>query len=149
MRCFFCDNEATSKIYTNIDGCKQEIDVCPMHMEEIKKFNFEEICENILSIFKNVSPGPQVTMFGKHPQHAPHFGWENMAKCKECFDIFQTSIVPLLQDIHNKHHVKRNTAPLYRLRRDLEVALKEERYEDAARIREEIKKLGDANGKRQ
>ena len=149
MRCFFCENEATAKIFTNIDGCKQEIDVCEMHIEELKKFNFEQFCENFLNIFK----GPQghelfqgTSLFkAAQPKNT---SWEHLVKCPECFKIFQKSIVPMLQDVHAKHHVKRNTAPLYRMRRDLEVAVKEERYEDAAKIRDAIKKHEETNGKK-
>ena len=40
----------------------------------------------------------------------------------------------------------RELTPIERLSADLELSIKEERYEDAARIRDEIKKLGDKPG---
>ena len=83
--------------------------------------------------------------------------------CANCYDVFEDRMDPILKKLqganrHNgrlgkisdnnikfdeKEKVKnenRNNNKLEKLQEDLKQAIKEERYEDAARIRDEIKK---------
>lgn len=86
--------------------------------------------------------------------------------CENCYEIFSRKIDPLLKNIHgdNRHIGKKaklqlpkekNTIKkeinleenkqankLEELKQKLNLAIKEERYEDAAKIRDEIKKWG-------
>jgi protein arginine kinase activator len=149
MRCFFCDNEAIAKVYTSIDGCQQQIDVCEMHLSEIKNFNFEQLCKDMLGMLRGSPLFGTIFSQSKMRSNNVKFNWEHIAKCPECFEVFQKAVIPMMENIHTKYHVRTNSAPVYRLRRDLEVALKEERFEDAAKIRDEIKKLEESNGKKQ
>ena len=83
--------------------------------------------------------------------------------CSECYDIFEDRISPILKNLQgaNRHIGRgyRETAPstankekvsksvdkkelkLEKLQKDLQKAIKEERYEDAAKIRDEIKTM--------
>ena len=85
--------------------------------------------------------------------------------CAMCYDIFADRISPVLKNLHgsNKHSgrkyrevVEKDTkinqkvnktekskeeSPIEKLQKDLQKAIKEERYEDAAKIRDDIKKL--------
>ncbi len=83
--------------------------------------------------------------------------------CPNCYDIFQDRMDPILKKLQgaNRHNgrlgkisdnkvkfenSKENSSvnnienKLERLKKDLKLAIKEERYEDAAKIRDEIKK---------
>ena len=90
--------------------------------------------------------------------------------CSNCYEEFENKIDPILKNIHgsnrhigrlgnviegndlsesskNKNETSENTKKdekakyIDDLKRDLKLAIKEERYEDAAKIRDEIKKL--------
>ena len=83
--------------------------------------------------------------------------------CANCYDIFSNKIDPILKNIHaSNRHVGRKgkiattklnkeelqkektqhtTSNIEQLKEKLKQAIKEERYEDAAKIRDEIKKL--------
>jgi protein-arginine kinase activator protein McsA len=147
MKCFFCNREATNKVYTDIDGYQQQIDVCEYHLIEVKKFNFKQIFEQIINPFAATAFFMGENDMQKKSEIRP------IENCKECYEIFHRFLMPLLKEIHEKYHTKRingvGSAQLYKLKKDLEIALKEERYEDAAKLRDEIKKIsgGDRYGK--
>ena len=83
--------------------------------------------------------------------------------CSNCYDLFEDRITPILrnlqgatkhvgrgyrevtpstgENITNKKVVKKEESELEKLNKDLQKAIKDERYEDAAKIRDEIKKL--------
>ena len=88
--------------------------------------------------------------------------------CEDCYEIFSNRIDPILKNIHggNRHigrgilqnrnrrieniskpvqtknvETKSEDNKLDELKNDLKKAIKEERYEDAAKLRDEIKKL--------
>ena len=83
--------------------------------------------------------------------------------CSDCYDLFEDRISPILKNLQgaNRHvgrgyreitpsagdnastkkKVKKEESKLDKLQKDLQKAIKEERYEDAAKIRDEIKKL--------
>jgi len=147
MKCFFCNRDAISKIHTEIDGHQQEVDVCGDHLRDMKEFNFKQMIEQMLLPFAITS-----FMFGEHMKNDPNSrnrpDEKKLERCPECYDIFQKHILPLMDAVHATHNKKRDTTGLYRLKRDLEVALKEERYEDAARIRDQIRKEEGPNGKK-
>ena len=90
--------------------------------------------------------------------------------CKDCYDIFEDRLDSIIKRIQGaKHHVGRigktidrkidskinndkdseekkdvkSEAKLEKLQEELKQAVKDERYEDAAKIRDEIKKLGE------
>ena len=97
---------------------------------------------------------------------------DGMFGCEECYDTFQDPIDSLLKNLHgtakhvgrgingkndekikidyeekDKTNSKNNTTGnnLQELQEKLEAAIRDERYEDAAKIRDEIKKLGKEN----
>lgn len=74
--------------------------------------------------------------------------------CPRCYETFRTELLPLLQRIHESHsHTGRlpavtSTAPpppdertLTDVRRRLEDAVRGERYEEAARLRDDLRRL--------
>lgn len=79
------------------------------------------------------------------------FARTGLLGCAGCYDAFQAAIEPVLRRVHgaSRHGGKaprgrRAAEPaseLERLRRELEAAVREERYEDAARLRDRIRAL--------
>lgn len=83
--------------------------------------------------------------------------------CSECYDIFEDRISPILKNLQgaNRHigrgyreiapstankekvskSVDKKESKLEKLQKDLQKAIKEEKYEDAAKIRDEIKTM--------
>ena len=81
--------------------------------------------------------------------------------CGNCYNVFSEKINPILKNIHNgDRHIGRKGIPSAtkinnessykddskesveeKLQKDLKQAIKEERYEDAAKIRDKIKKI--------
>lgn len=83
--------------------------------------------------------------------------------CSRCYDLFEDRISPILKNLQgaNRHvgrgyreitpsagdnastkkTVKKEESKLDKLQKDLQKAIKDERYEDAAKTRDEIKKL--------
>lgn len=79
--------------------------------------------------------------------------------CGNCYEVFSDKIDTILKNMHNgnrhigrkgipskthitnaKQEVVENQSQLEKLKQDLKQAIQEERYEDAAKIRDEIKK---------
>ena len=76
--------------------------------------------------------------------------------CSQCYDYFSLQLEPVLRKIHgaNRHHGKipkrMGTAYLLKkeveeLKRDLKKAVEQEKYEEAATIRDRIKALEEGN----
>jgi len=84
--------------------------------------------------------------------------------CKDCYDVFEDRLNPIIRKVQGAdHHVGRigkiidqkiekkeqpkkevenkEKSKIEKLQEDLKVAIQEERYEEAAKIRDEIKKL--------
>lgn len=72
--------------------------------------------------------------------------------CSQCYDAFRDELLPLLENIHGEtHHCGKfpKRAPdesqkryqLIKLRNDLRLAVAEESYEEAARLRDQIHEL--------
>ncbi|MCM8786900.1 MAG: UvrB/UvrC motif-containing protein [Candidatus Omnitrophica bacterium] len=77
--------------------------------------------------------------------------------CANCYQYFKNSILPLLRKIHgsDQHRGKyptdeivgRPELKIKELRKRLELAIQLEEYEEAAKLRDEIKKLEELKGK--
>lgn len=86
--------------------------------------------------------------------------------CGNCYNVFEERLDPIIKKIQgsnthvgrkgkiidskiekkfdgNKNEINKNISELDKLQNDLKKAIKDERYEDAAKIRDEIKKLND------
>lgn len=79
------------------------------------------------------------------------FARTGLLGCAECYDAFAAELEPVLRRVHgsSRHGGKAPrrgrrmdaAAELKELRRQLELAVREERYEDAARLRDRIRAL--------
>ncbi|MEW5692120.1 MAG: UvrB/UvrC motif-containing protein [Candidatus Hydrogenedentota bacterium] len=112
--------------------------------------------ENILSdLFSSIEEKPEYLPQLQCPNCGLTYqGFMSISKfsCSECYKAFESEIKPLLKRIHgNITHIgrvpkgvsKKESVPhkLRQLNIELKKAIEEERYEDAAKIRDEIRKM--------
>ena len=74
-----------------------------------------------------------------------YFNRNNRFSCPDCYNAFAPSTDRLLKQIHNtsrhKADLPRANSELAKLKEKLEIAITNEQYEEAAKIRDEIKEL--------
>ena len=158
MKCENCNEHEATVHYTEIEDTeKREIHLCdecyrqkftPMH----KLTNFTEILQNLLhgataehaATAGAICPTCGISM--AEFRAAGRFG------CPNDYHVFAESLNPLLEKVqHDLRHVgkvpphagdalKRKNQAI-RLRRELERAVQREEYEEAARLRDEIRRL--------
>lgn len=94
---------------------------------------YETFTEKIDPILKNIQTG------NRHVGRGLAFGKSEGRKVKseKCGDVGANNFCP--QEENSTQH--ENNAKLEKLKNDLKQAIQEERYEDAAKLRDEIKKL--------
>ena len=145
-----------------INGKKAEVYLCEQCAQENNElslfapFNISDFFSDLLSIQDETLP--------THKYEQPHMRCEKCGLtfdefrssgrlgCSNCYTKFDKRIAPILRRIHNgvKHTGKMpsNISPALRLngevaelKTQLEKAISEERYEDAAKLRDKIKML--------
>lgn len=158
MKCQSCGKkQATVKYYEDINGNKQEYHFCNDCANKygigISDFsNFSNFSDIFSSVFLNI---PE---FEKKDYICENCGYtlEKYSKtgllgCPNCYDTFKNSLDDVLLKMHGKNrHIKlktRNTKKddklekLETLKNKIQECIKEEKYEEAAKIRDEIKKI--------
>ena len=65
--------------------------------------------------------------------------------CPQDYTVFEDELLPLLENIHGETDHSQRQVKLIKLRSDLRVAVEEERYEVAAKIRDEIQSISSEN----
>jgi len=150
MKCYNCPNEnATNKI-TMMEGisCK-EVYLCDeclktMNMADVKGFfptlmaplmehpeKIEEIIEDMVKHFKKSDP--PLKPLPEDPQ-----------SCMDCYELFRTFMIPMLNAIHKTYHVPREArkqvfkTKIDEYRAKIHRAIKLEKYEEAAQYRDEL-----------
>ncbi|ACQ55174.1 UvrB/UvrC motif-containing protein [Clostridium botulinum] len=167
MLCDKCNkNNATVHITKVINGHKEEVNLCEScakqeqgigitdNLDLMSSFSVQNILANILDYMnkpqeKNISY--EIT--------CPHCGTtynefkaKGLLGCSECYKVFNDSIIPIIKRIHgNVEHTGKipeksgqyiiKQRNLQQLRDKLQKCIKEEEYEKAAEIRDEIKLL--------
>lgn len=159
--CQRCQKETAKVHVTEIDpdGAKVLLHLC----EECAKGHGlpTQPAPSVLAVFKELVDKAN-TVARTRDRHCPECGItfaEFKAKgrfgCAHDYDVFQARVVPLLERVHGaSEHVadadgaaqKRDTSEkaaqeLRRLRRDLQRVVKDEAYEEAARLRDRIQLL--------
>ncbi len=162
MLCQMCKSrEATVHVKEIINGEKRELHLCSVCAE---KKGLTEFLLSPDSIFASLmgelsqfleSPSPVTEEEEKCPSCGLSF--DRIVKkgkmgCSCCYETFRRHIVPLLEKIHGRasHRGKiperaavenKKRLLLYRLRHQLEEAVKKEEYEKAAQIRDQIRRI--------
>ena len=171
MLCDNCGkNEATIKLTQVINGKKLEMMICEGCGKKmgITEINFEMPINlsNFLGDFISQQENEEIMPFDTpnttlkcNKCNMTYEEFLNTGKfgCEECYNIFGYKVDSLLKRIqgtdkyigrkanHNENNriqENKNLSRLEKLQQELTQAIKEERYEDAAEIRDEIKNIG-------
>ncbi len=159
MKCQSCGKkQATIKYSENIDGAKQELHLC---VDCAKKFGITGFNELFVPMFVNLPEydellGLQCKNCGYRLEDYSRTG---LFGCPECYNTFVDTLDELFYKIHGKNrHVKieqnindnnlndkSKKDEILELREKLQHLVEEEKYEEAAVIRDKIKELERGN----
>jgi protein arginine kinase activator len=161
MICQFCKEREATIHFTNVVGSKVEkIHICPQCAEEkgfdyLKKSNFAmgDLVAGLLDSALADAEGEE----GKGRCPNCNRSYEFFKKvgrlgCSICYEHFQDQLIPLLSSIHGNTRHRGKVPKRYRdrvkagrrileLEEELGRAVTCERYEEAARLRDEIRRL--------
>lgn len=159
------------------DLCSKE--VATVHLTEIEKGKAKEVhlCEGCAHKKGVVSksPSPLEILSGMIQQQVSALGEEGKQRCPYCgikfgefrakgrlgcprdYEVFHSSLEPLIRKLHNGADQHRGTKPvrlqpevireirLREMKMTLDDLIRKERYEEAAKIRDSIRKLEEAD----
>ncbi len=155
MICEKCgQNEATVVFTKVVDGEKTERNLCKACMMQ-EETSFTAQLPGILSAFSSLLQDIQVSPVVRCEKCG--ISWADFQKsgevgCAECYNAFRSQLMPVLKRVHgNAKHagkIPRNAPEASRrrshaedLRRRLNDAIGAERYEEAAKLRDELRAL--------
>jgi len=165
VKCDQCDNPATVREITRVNGVKFERHLCEACAAKqgiglTPAASTESVLKATVMVTgatrSQVCPSCRLS-FGEFKQHG-------LLGCSECYRVFEPQLGPLIERAHQgglKHQGKQpkrqcgtsthldleaRAQRLRRIRDELESAVREEQYERAARLRDELKKLGEGGG---
>jgi protein arginine kinase activator len=157
VKCQFCSNPATVHLTDIVDLHKKELHLCQSCAEKHQLIHKQEL--NLPAILKNLIGqhlGPQTDELARLTCPAcgikyMEFRAQGRLGCPHDYVVFRAGLAPLLQRIHRSdRHVGKaphrsvlppeRQAELVELRRRLQRAIKAEAYEEAARLRDLLRK---------
>jgi protein arginine kinase activator len=161
VKCQFCSNPATVHLTDIVELQKKELHLCQSCAEQHQLVKKQEI--NLPAILQNLIGqhlGPQTDELARLTCPAcgikyMEFRAQGRLGCPHDYVVFRGGLSPLLQRIHRSdRHVgktpQRSVLPpeqqaeLVELRRRLQSAINREAYEEAARLRDLLRKKKDA-----
>jgi protein arginine kinase activator len=167
MKCHFCENPATVHLTDIINKKKRELHLCEacarennLIPEPAQELNIPALLQFLLGQAQN-----ELAKKGSDGTACPHCGIkyaqfraQGRLGCPEDYEVFRAAIEPLLEKIHRhtRHSGKvparfrgqRLEADRKELQGQLQEAVHEERFEDAARLRDQIRSMGTADESR-
>lgn len=153
MKCNNCGKkEANIKYTENINGKKQELNLCYDCAEKLGVIDFSSsFAPMFTSIFSGVPDFIEEVKCDKCGYTLDDYKKSGLFGCDHCYDVFEDSIDNLLLKIHGKNrHINKldkketeivNENSIEGLKNKLEKLVKEEKYEEAAVIRDKIKEI--------
>ncbi len=158
MRCDVCQkNDATVYLTQIVEGKMQKVNLCEHCAKE--KGVSDPTGFAMADLLLGLGATQQIEHGGQPAQKCPVCGFTQIdfkktgrLGCSACYDTFADGLANLLKGMHKglKHtgkmpaHLSRRYAMADRvksLEADLQKAVKNEKYEDAARLRDEIQKI--------
>ncbi len=155
MLCEKCGkNHATTHIKTIVNGVVKEYNLCSLCAAK-EGYSSNSLADVLTSMFGDMTSGEITAQQTKCSICGSAFS--DIAKsgrvgCSECYTTFYNELLPYLKRVHGstKHSGKipnGNTSTVEDLRNELSRLVSEEKYEQAAIIRDKIKELeGKDNG---
>lgn len=162
-KCDKCDRPATNHAVEIRKGEKVLIHLCDQHAVEAGiavKSGHVPVQELLTNFVKIHSGAPQTreqtcatcgTTFAQFREHS-------LLGCPQCYTAFEAQLGPLLERAHEgaTHHIgkvpsraglgEQRQAAMLRMRKNLADAVAAEDYEQAARIRDELRQLEEKSG---
>jgi protein arginine kinase activator len=154
MKCHQCDKQATVHLTQILNGQMHKMDLCESCAQAKGVTNPENL--SIGNLMENVSDVPEgsgspMTCESCGTTHS-EFKKGGRLGCEACYHVFRPVLDPLLDGMHagNKHLGKipagsksrvQFEQSMSQLRSQLQGAIEQENYEDAARIRDQLKEL--------
>ena len=167
MKCTHCnEREANTHIKRIINGRKEEMHLCEECARELgvmEEFSFEpftmdSLFGNLLGAgakaFNSLSGVDRCTYCGTTFNDIVNTG---RVGCAHCYDKFERKLEPSIEKLHGRaKHIGKNVSyteeknetekesvsELDKLKADLKLAIQEQRFEDAAVLRDKINALG-------
>ncbi len=167
MKCTHCnEREANTHIKRIINGRKEEMHLCEECAKELgvmEEFSFEpftmdSLFGNLLGAgakaFNSLSGVDRCTYCGTTFNDIVNTG---RVGCAHCYDKFERKLEPSIEKLHGRaKHIGKNVSyteeknetekesvsELDKLKADLKLAIQEQRFEDAAVLRDKINALG-------
>lgn len=165
MLCQMChENPATTHIRTTVNGKTQEYMLCSTcankngYLFSPKNFDFSvgDLLSGFLGNIKGKEAKHSLSV-KKCPQCGMvfnEFSKTGKLGCAKCYDTFKDELIPMIERIHGKStHVKRQaqlsslnksmdvSEKIKKLQSEMQKAIDVQDFENAARIRDEIKEL--------
>jgi protein arginine kinase activator len=150
MKCELCKNkEAASAIKQVVDGEERELFVCPTCAQRAAGPLVTSLVEMLLGAAIDVQlPEFDTLVCAGCGLPRSEFRKRGRVGCATCYETFAREVAPMLRDMHSgDHHVGKVPAreQLNRTRAELEATLKKairsQRYEDAAVLRDRLRQL--------
>jgi protein arginine kinase activator len=168
MKCHYCDKPATVHLTDIIAKKKREMHLCEECAREHHLIPEAQNELNIPALLQFLlGPGASKGLKGADPNRlvCPHCGIKyaqfranGRLGCPEDYEVFRAALEPLLERIHRqtRHCGKvpgrlrtaRRASEREQLKAELEAAVRDERYEDASKLRDRIRSLGCADESR-
>jgi protein arginine kinase activator len=157
MKCQNCESKATVHLTDIVDGVKTEVHLCPdcaeqQQVMQKQAFNLPAILQTLIGqhLGQLTDELARLTCPACGIKYM-EFRAEGRLGCPHDYEVFRTGLQPLLHRIHRSdRHVGKapRRAPmnaerqvdLIKLRRRLHAAVKAEAFEEAARLRDLLKK---------
>lgn len=153
MKCQSCGKkQATVKYYENINGSKKELHLCSECANKLGFTHFPDIFSPMFVSIPNYIDD-EVVKCEKCGYTLDDYTKTGLFGCPECYNTFNKNLDELFLKIHGKNrHIKldkskvkfkanEKTDELEELREKIQELIKEEKYEEAAVIRDKIRKL--------
>lgn len=164
MDCQGCHSKKATVHLTEIVGNKEkrELHLCEACAQQQQGSSGMEIMGLISQAFgpaaKPASPEAAEVKCGECGLSYSEFRSRGRLGCPSCYEVFRSALEPLLEKIHGhgRHVGKAPGGPpaadrsrekhLVALRRQLQAAVKDENYELAAKLRDELRRAEEAQG---
>lgn len=149
MKCNNCKKrEANVKYREIINGKKQELNLCSECAEKLGVIgSYNSFAPMFTTMFSQIPDFVEELQCDKCGYTLDDYKKTGLFGCDNCYEVFEDSIDNLLLKIHGKkRHIKKiekeNTKDnIGELKIKLEKLVKEEKYEEAAVLRDKIKEI--------
>lgn len=154
MKCQSCGKkEATVRYKENINGKKQEIYLCENCADKMGFVNFSDLFSPMFVSIPEFFAKPEEKKCKKCGYTLEDYSKTGMFGCEECYNTFEETLDELFLKLHGKNrHIVQNkkltktkeeklSEKIEDLKAEIQKLISEEKYEEAAVIRDKIKKL--------